>query len=357
MKICIITCYKQPDYIRAKTLRQALLANRDVEMIEVKNSHTGVLRYLEVFWKVLRVRFTQNPDIYLLTFRGYEMLLPVRLLSLGKVFIFDEFINLEEWVVHEHKKLGNGFLQRMLHVVYRIMLLSCNYILTDTRSHAELSSKLTNIPLGKYFPLIVGTDEKVFSTDSKKVSRKHEGLDVFYYSNALPLHGLDVILDAMMRVKDLPIRLMLVGGDDKLVRRIDEYNHTGAKIDFKKWVQFEELAQLAHQSDVTIGGPLGGTFQSQYVVTGKTYQFAAASLPVIVGRNNETTEVFTDKKDALLVDQNDPEKLADVLRWCLKNKTELPGIGADARKTYDRKLSQQVLNAQIAEMLAEISKK
>ena len=56
--------------------------------------------------KLVYVRFAKKPDVYILAFRGYEILPFVRLITLGKTFIFDEFINLIEWVIFEHKKIG-----------------------------------------------------------------------------------------------------------------------------------------------------------------------------------------------------------------------------------------------------------
>ena len=45
-KVCVITCYKQPDYVRAVTLRAAVVANPGAKLLVVKNSHKGALRYL-----------------------------------------------------------------------------------------------------------------------------------------------------------------------------------------------------------------------------------------------------------------------------------------------------------------------
>ena len=105
MKLAIITCYKHPDYVRAKTLRAAARSLDNVEVIVVKNTQRGVLRYPEVLWRVLWVRLRLRPDVYLVTFRGYEIFPFVRTLSIGKTMWYDEFINPIEWAMMEHKKL------------------------------------------------------------------------------------------------------------------------------------------------------------------------------------------------------------------------------------------------------------
>ncbi|MCK9540296.1 hypothetical protein, partial [Dokdonella sp.] len=157
MKLCIITCYNQPDYIRARTLRAAAAEIEGVEALVVKNSRTGLLRYPEVFWRLLKTRLKDRPDAYLLTFRGYEMLLPVRLLSIGKPLIYDEFINPIEWVSYEHKKIGKyNPLTGLLWLYYRLLLACTSLILTDTESHADLSAGMMKVRRDKFLTLPVG---------------------------------------------------------------------------------------------------------------------------------------------------------------------------------------------------------
>ena len=148
-KVCLITCYKQPDYIRAKTLRKAIGDIKDVELIVVKNKHTGLWRYIEVVGKLIAVRLTKHPDIYFLTFRGYEMLPITRLLTLGKPLIFDEFINLMEWVIDEHHKIKQkSLLAKFLYGNYRFWLKKVQLITTDTMSHAKYSANIFDTFVG-----------------------------------------------------------------------------------------------------------------------------------------------------------------------------------------------------------------
>src|SRR5262245_53175060 len=91
-KVCIITCYFQPDYVRARSLRAALKSLPGVETIIVKNTATGILRYPQIIWRIWRVKHTQKPDVYLLTFRGQEILPAILWLAGKKPVWFDEFI-------------------------------------------------------------------------------------------------------------------------------------------------------------------------------------------------------------------------------------------------------------------------
>ena len=180
MKLAIITCYNQPDYVRAKTLRAAAETIDDVEVVVIKNMRTGLLRYFEVLYKLIKARLAENPDVYLLTFRGYEMLLPVRLISLGKRMIYDEFVNPIEWVVLEQRQVeakqkSNRLYAQLISLmsriivavvsswlfkqVYRSLVSSVDLILSDTDSHARVSEKILGMNEGKVEGVLVGTDE------------------------------------------------------------------------------------------------------------------------------------------------------------------------------------------------------
>src|ERR1035438_565994 len=105
MKIAVVSCSPFIDYVRARTLRTGFVSCDDAEIIIVKNERANFLRYFEVFNKLLKVRFYEKPDVYVLTFRGYEMLAAVLLISGRKPVIFDEFINPIEWLIYEKHKL------------------------------------------------------------------------------------------------------------------------------------------------------------------------------------------------------------------------------------------------------------
>lgn len=355
MKICIITCYSQPDYVRARTLRAAARSISGADVTVIKNAHKGVLRYGEVFLRLLIMRFKLRPDVYILTFRGYEMLLPVRLLTIGKPLVYDEFIHPVEWAVHEHKKLSVGSpLVTIFTWFYKILVQSVQAVLTDTASHADLSAELTGIKRSKIEALPVGADEDVFTAKTRIAKQKNKELTVFYYGNMLPLHGLQYVIQAAEKLRSEPVKFVLIGGDEATAAMVAESQDAGANIEYKKWVEFSELPKLMNQADVCLAGPFGGTYQSQYVITGKAYQYLAMGRPVIVGKNKESG-VFENKKNALIVPQANANALAETLRWAAGNRDKLESIGDAGRKLYDEKFSNKQLSPRLKTILARLS--
>lgn len=351
-KVCLITCYKYPDYIRAKTLRSAFSNIDSVNLVVLKNNHTGFLRYPEVLWKLIVIRITKHPDLYFLTFRGYEMLPFVRLITLGKPLIFDEFINFIEWAIYEHHKIKeNSLIAKILYGFYRFWLNSTNLITTDTMSHAKYSSKLMNIPLEKYVPLIVSTDEQTFDGVEESKIGKTDIFKVFYYGSMLPLHGVEIVIETMKLLKKHKIELTLIGGKQHVGELVKGAKLDGVKINYKTWVPFEKLPIYMNQADLCLGGPFGGTVQSQFVITGKTYQFLQMGKPVVVGKNQES-DLFTNKKDSLVIEQANPQALAEAILWADQHSIDLVKIGKAGRELYQNYLSNQQLAKQLTIMLS-----
>lgn len=351
-KVCIITCYRQPDYIRAKTLREALSALEGVKLIILKNRHTGILRYLEIMAKTILTRISQHPDIYILTFRGYEMLIPIRIITTGKKMIFDEFINPIEQVIYEHNKYKReGLIHRALRKGYRSWLNMADAIITDTQSHADLSSQMMDIPIAKYTPLIVSTDEKTFKPRSKKDRAQSKKLNIFYYGSMLPLHGINVVLEALLSIRGGGIKLTIIGGNKQVEEKVIGARSRGLDVRYKSWVNFNKLPAYINKSDLCLAGPFGDTFQSQYVITGKAYQFLCMKRPIVVGKNKES-QIFTHKKNALVIKQGSPEELAKTIEWARDNRRELRSIGIEGYELYQEKLSNKVLSTEIGKLLS-----
>ncbi|HEU0266705.1 MAG TPA: glycosyltransferase, partial [Candidatus Saccharimonadaceae bacterium] len=339
MKICIVYCYsKYPDYIRVKMLRETLMATEGVEVVYVKYTQKSVLRYIEVLWETFKVRLSERPDAYLLAFRGYELLPAVRVLTLGKPFIYDEFINPLEWVFHEHAKFkAGGIIEKITRSVYRFWCKSTTVILADTASHADISAELSGISRSHYMPLIVSTDETLFA--EHKSSRRTTGqFNVFYYGNMLPLHGAGVVIEAMKLLQDKDISLTLIGGKENTAQSVEVAVKSGAKIEYKSWVEFDELPGYMQRADVCLAGPFGGTYQAQFVITGKAYQYLQMGRPTIIGANKES-HIFTDRENALVVEQNSPQALAAAITWTYEHRSELERIGQAGHELYQAKLS------------------
>lgn len=362
MKVAVITCYFSPDYVRARTLRAAVKADPRTKLIIVKNQHKGLLRYPEIAWKLIQLRRQQKPDVYLLTFRGQEILPLVLLIAGLKPVIFDEFIvpiayARDEPHARSLKTSIKHVLARLSEPFYRWWLRQCRIILADTKAHAELSARVSHVNLRQYRTLAVGTDETLFQpVELGKSELMSMPFRVFFYGNMLPLHGLSVVLAAAEQLKDqADIEFLIVGGKRPVAQAVADAEGRGAYLTYRKWIPFEELPEAIHASALCLGGPFGATPQAEHVITGKTYQFLACAAPTIVGQSQATDEFFTDKDTALMVPQGDAEALAAAITWAGKHRSELIDIGRSGRKLYERSFSSVVIAEEVRKLLDEVA--
>ncbi len=348
-KVAVVTCYKQPDYVRAVVLRQAIAKISGTKLYVVKNTHLSILRYFEVLWRVARLRIQTNPDTYIITFRGYEILPFMRLLCLGKQLIYDELVNPIAWATREHGKVSStGILSRLSKQLYKLVLAGNVRILADTPQHAAYSAQVTGLPMSRFTVVPVGTDESTFKPPTKKQTISQSSFMVFYYGNMLPLHGITYVCKAaeILAKNRKDIEFVLVGGGSETEALIERSVGKGASITHQRWVDYNKLTDYIYQSSVCLGGPFGVTEQSAVVVTGKTYQFIACGAPTIVGEIPNQT-LFIDKKNCLLVKRGSAQALADALLWAYEHPKELQAIGRNGRALYEKHFT----SSQIAEIL------
>lgn len=361
-RIVVVTCYHDPDYVRARALRAAVAGVPGVETIIIKNKRKGLLRYIEVSWRMLRVKYREKPDAFLITFRGQEIL-PITLLIAGKTPVwFDEFIVPSAYARFENhrqttKKRFVRAVFRAAEPLYRFCLRRCQVIFSDTSSHAELGAKMSEINLSKYVALPVSTDETVFKP--KADAKKNEPFQVFYYTTDMqPLHGVSYVLDAAERLAgDRRISFLLAGGKKPLQQAVATAVSRGARIDYRPWIAFEELPKVMRESGVCLGGPFGGTPQSEHVITGKTYQSLACAVPTLIGYNSDATKYFKHHDNAIIVRQKSPEALVDALIWAVEHPTELRRIGEKGRALYERNFSNAALVRIITPLVDRLSDK
>ena len=362
MKIAVITCYKYPDYGRAVALRSGLKANPKIQTIVIKNRYKGVLRYPEVLIKTFVIHLRQRPDVYLLTFRGYEMLPAILLIALRKPVILDELVNPLE-VVAEHRQLYRGKMRGKLMGIwqnlgglYSWLLRRCKIIIADTSIHAAYSAKISHVPIERFRAIPVGADEAIFKPIVSTQAKAEEFM-VLYYGSMVPLHGLKYVIEAAEQLKDQPqISFLLVGGGDQTAGQVKAAQELGANVKYLTWIDPDKLPNFIADAGLCLGGPFGNTIQSQLVTTGKTYQFMASAAPVLIGETKETSanKLFVDKSNCLMVPQGSSKAIAEAIIWAQAHPAELKKISQSGNKLYGENFSARVISQKLASLMDEI---
>jgi glycosyltransferase involved in cell wall biosynthesis len=353
MKLCYVLSYRDPRYTRTASLLAALGHIDGIEIIEVRNRRLGLLRYPETLWKLFRTRLVHKPDVFLLGFRGHEIFPFVRLITWRRPLVFDEFINLYEWVVEERGHLAATHpAARLIRAFSAACVHRAELVITDTPQHLAYTAAIHDLDTDRLGWVYVGADEATF------VPVPHEPdldgpLTVLFYGNMHPLHGIDVILDAAEILRALPVRFTIIGGRGTevgagLERRVRAERLTN--VSYEDWVDYDELPSRIASADVCLAGPFGGTVQARHVITGKAFQFAAMAKPMVVGALDGSFP-FTAGVDSIVIEQGSAPALASALRWCLDHRADLPAIGREGRALYEREFSSVALAERLAALL------
>jgi glycosyltransferase involved in cell wall biosynthesis len=336
ISVCYILSYYSPQYIRTTTLVQALQNIHNVNLFQARNTSRGFVRYFQTLAKLIAIRIKFNPQYYILGFRGYELFWPVRMITFGKTLIFDHMMSPYDSLINEKKTIkADSVIGRFIYYYEKIVLQFSDKIITDTALHKYFFQETFGIDHEKIMSIPVGADELLGEIKNNINPYNNQRFNILFYGSFLPLHGVNIILQSALELRNLPIQFTLIGGN-----RIDltEFNQFIKQHDLKnithiKWVDFQDLSSYIQFADVGLGGPFGNTGQAKRVITGKTYQFLAMKKPVIIGAVEMETG-FVDQDNCLLIPQSSPEKLSQSILWAFEHKHELDRIGQRGNELY-----------------------
>jgi glycosyltransferase involved in cell wall biosynthesis len=351
--VAYVLAYRAPRYIRTESLLAALRSGSGMDVVVARNQHTGMRRYFET-WKALRqLRTKCAPDIYVLGFRGHEIFWPIRWLTRGKPLIFDAMMSPYAALRDEHGgSLARRCFAALVYPFERMMLRHADLVLTDTQLHSEFYARTFALPLQHFYAVPVGAIEP--KTDPKaSAPSEDDAFSILFYGSFLPLHGVDIIVEAAAQLVDLPIRFNFIGGNKNQAVRLRRHCQTLGVTNFtyRPWVPFEELLEnTIPETDLCLGGPFGGSAQARRVVTGKTSQCLALGKATVIGHIDENYG-FIDRINCLIVEQSHASALAETIRWAYDNRARLPEIGARGRILYAKRLSTEVIATRLASAL------
>lgn len=351
-----VLSYRDPAYIRAVTLQEGFRRNAGLAVHDAKNRSRGLTKYIQSLSRVNRIQKQSKPGLWMINFRGHEVYWPVRWRVGRKArIIFDELVSPYDAWVNERKTFSSGSLTaRVIYAIERSILRNADLIITDSSFQAEYYAHLFQVPVEKFRVVRGSVDESAFNQAVQP--RKFDFTEpfvVFTYGTFIPLQGMDFILSAAELLKDVPVRFLIAGGKGEKLAHFLEVQQSRAltNITHIPWIDFTALPSYIRGASLCLGGPFGNTAQAQRVITGKALQFLACGCPTVIGLSRETGEIFTDRKNCLLVEQGNPGAIAAAVDWAVRNPQDLAAIGDEGRRVYDAYYSMDVLTSSLASLL------
>jgi glycosyltransferase involved in cell wall biosynthesis len=236
--------------------------------------------------------------------------------------VFAEFLRR----VREELKLSRNPMRtwpRLLHrqIYYRVVILLERRVYTNPRAQLILTSRRTSAELERFygrkenFPVILaGLDHDAFNP-ARRVSLRaaarlefsigQEQFALLLIGNDWRKKGVPTLLDAMARLRELPLRLLVVTreSDPALETMVRERGLRGA-VEFLPPRKDVELFYAA--ADAYVGPSLEDTYALPAI------EAMACGLPVIISARAGASDVMTDGVDGLIL--RDPTDSADIAR-------------------------------------------
>lgn len=311
--------------------------------IQVAKRVSSALRFLlrlMVSYAVLSWKFVHAPaaEVVVVGHPGYFHIHLARLLCRwfrpDSFLVYDAFIPLYDALVEDRRLLSpSGLPAKALHAFESSCCKAADLCLTDTFAHrrylaSEFKIDVERIRVLRVGPTVADAHTTPADPPADPVFR------VLFVGTQIPLHGIEVILEAARQLRDEKDILFRIVGSGQESTRI----HALARalrlnnVRFTDWVPTRELGDYIRSHDLGLG-IFGTTQKASRVIPSKVFDLCAAGVPFVSADTPAMREVFTHRRNAYLVPAGDPDALAGAIRELKSNAGLRRQLGRAAMET------------------------
>ena len=341
MRICYFGFY-DPNYSRNRILISGLKQN-GVEVVECNSRISGNYKYVDLIRKFFSLG--KNFDAMIVGFPGFQAM-PLARLIFRKKIIFDAFLSMYDSNVFDRKVASPGSLKARYY--WLLDWAGCklaDLVLLDTNEHIDYFADTYKIGKEKFRRVLVGAEEDIFFPVARKAAESI--FTVHFHGYFIPLHGIRYIIEAFSLLKDLPIKLSIVGNGQEHKQILELSGRFGLedKIDFHDAMPIGELASHVGGADICLG-IFGDSAKAKRVIPNKIYQCIAAGKPVITADTPAIREVFT-PEDLMLCEPANSEDLSIKIRQLFADKSLRDKFARNGRRVFFETCRVKALGQQV----------
>lgn len=322
---------------RIRILREGLRA-QGVEITEIhkdiwgdigdKSAIGGALEWLRrglrlfgaypfLIWRYLRA---PAHDLVLVSYPGQLDVLVLRPFAWirRKPIAFDWFISAFDTVVADRQLFGReNPLAWTLWAGEWLASRAADLVFMDTAAHARRMEQLFRRSLDSIEHVRVGAEQTFFRGSSRQPPSGL--LQVLFYGQFIPLHGIDTIVEAARLLRDAPMQWTLVGRGQEAPRiRAMLAKEPLPALNWVEWVPYDQLAKQIAQADVCLG-IFGTSDKAASVIPNKVFQILASGLPLVTRDSPAIRELLANSPPCVyLVPPGDARALAGAIHDCMK---------------------------------------
>ncbi len=255
--------------------------------------------------------------------------------------VFAPLVSLTETLVDDRSVYREGSLMaRVLAALDRLSCRLADVVIVDSEAHR------------RYFIERLGVDEQRLSVchlgpDMDRVpaaEQPDEGgqgkREILWFGQYLPLHGLDVICDAVGRLAPRQdLRFTVIGGGPERGRIEPLLKATRADMEFIDWLPYDTLTTRIAGADLVLG-IFGEGPKAAMVIPNKVYQAAAMGRAVITADTEAVRELFESERDILLC-RPDGKSLAAAVARLIEDDELRAALGAEAARLMARRFADE----------------
>lgn len=268
---------------------------------------------------LIRLLRAERPDLVLVSYPGLMDVLLAKLVARWwrvPVF-FDVFISLYDTIVLDRKMLRAGSIAaRCLFAVEQWSLRAADRAFMDTASHARRIEQLFGLPPHSVGHVWVGAETAMFRPATDALHQlAHRRMQVLFYGQFIPLHGLPTIIEAARLLEEAEIDWVIVG-EGQETARVDAMlaAHPLPRLHRIAWLEPADLARQVADADLCLG-IFGTSDKAASVIPNKIFQIIAAGRPFITRDSPAIRELINPSRwDAELIPSGQPQALADAIQ-------------------------------------------
>jgi glycosyltransferase involved in cell wall biosynthesis len=358
MKVCYIAG-RDSDYQRNRVLIKAM-QHLGVELRVLTSSAPNYfLRFPTVIGKWL-IAPKRDTEMYFVGFVGHPLVPLLRLLG-RRPIVFDAYISIFDTLCNDRKRFKPGSLAgKAALALDRAACGMADEVILDTHAHIKYFVESLGLEGNMFTRVLVGADDELYYPRDSRGKDEPSPIRVFYYCTFQPLHGMDVILDAMELLRgrdDIHFSIIGTGPEYRRLRPRLEHAMQGGSCDWIPWVEEKELPDHIARGDICLGGHFSASPKASKVIPCKVYQFMAMRKALIAGDNPANRELLRHERDALLVKTGDPHALADAISRLAGDEVLRFSLASQAHATYRERCTPAAIAGTLREVLEGIDVK
>lgn len=305
---------------------------------------------------ILRLIKADRPDLILVNYPGlFDVFLATMIGKMRRIpVVWNVFLSLYDTIVEDRQLWKRGSIRAKLLFWLEGLALRCPKLaFMDTRAHARRIESLFSLPKGYCDAVWVGVESSSFSIEPiPKSIRNGASLQILFYGQFIPLHGIPVIIEAARVLQQEPVEWTLIGRgqEEARIRAMLDLGPPLPKLRWIEWATYEELRQHLAASDLCLG-IFGSSDKAASVIPNKVFQILAAGCPLITRDSDAIRELLKDAPPCTyLIRPNDPAALVTAIRAHRK--------GGGPKESCHRELQTRIHESAIAEQfLAAIKRR